>query len=100
MPLSWVAADSVHGVGDIEMALRRAGKGYVLGISAKHAFNSWGKPYAVVGTARDIAAELPPEAWQRLSLAQEPRESAFMTGPISNWPISMLRESARSSVYD
>ena len=24
----WVAADSVYGVGEIEMALRRAGKGY------------------------------------------------------------------------
>lgn len=67
VPFSWVAADSVYGVGDIEMALRRAGKGYVLGVSAKHAFNSWGKPYAVAGTARDIAADLPPEAWQRLS---------------------------------
>lgn len=67
VPFSWVAADSVYGVGDIEMALRRASKGYVLGVSAKHAFNSWGKPYAVAGTAKDIAAGLPPGAWQRLS---------------------------------
>ena len=67
VPFSWVAADSVYGVGDIEMALRRAGKGYVLGVSAKHAFNSWGKSYAVAGTAKDIAANLPPDAWQRLS---------------------------------
>src|ERR1035437_8814880 len=29
VPFSWVAADSVYGVGDIEMALRHAGKGYV-----------------------------------------------------------------------
>ena len=29
VPFSWVAAESVYGVGDIEMALRRAGKGYV-----------------------------------------------------------------------
>lgn len=67
VPFSWVAADSVYGVGDIEMALRRAGKGYVLGVSAKHAFNSWGKPYGVAGTAKDIAADLPPEVWRRLS---------------------------------
>lgn len=67
VPFSWVAADSVYGVGDIEMALRRAGKGYVLGVSAKHAFNSWGKSYAVGGMARDIAADLPPDAWRRLS---------------------------------
>lgn len=31
VPFSWVAADSVYGVGEIEMALRRAGKGCVLG---------------------------------------------------------------------
>ena len=31
VPFSWVAADSVYGVGDIEMALTRAAKGYVLG---------------------------------------------------------------------
>jgi len=27
MPFAWVAADSVYGVGDVEMALRRASKG-------------------------------------------------------------------------
>src|SRR6201988_1431689 len=35
VPFAWVAADSVYGVGAIETALRRAGKGYVLGVSAK-----------------------------------------------------------------
>jgi hypothetical protein len=34
VPFSWVAADSVYGVGEIEMALRQAGKGYVLGVNA------------------------------------------------------------------
>src|SRR5664280_2306014 len=38
VPFSWVAADSVYGVGDIEMALRHAGKGYVLGVSANRHF--------------------------------------------------------------
>src|SRR5512142_2611352 len=28
VPFRWVAADSIYGVGEIEMALRRAGKGY------------------------------------------------------------------------
>src|ERR671927_1715235 len=32
VPFAWVAGDSVYGVGEIEMALRRAGKGYVLGV--------------------------------------------------------------------
>src|SRR5271167_1159381 len=38
---AWVAADSVYGVGDIETALRRARKGYVLGVNANHHFGSW-----------------------------------------------------------
>lgn len=67
MPFSWVAADSVYGVGNIEMALRRAGKGYVLGVSATHAFNSWGKTFAAAGTAKEIADSLPADAWHRLS---------------------------------
>ena len=53
-----MAADSVYGVGDIEMALKRAAKGYVLGVNANHSFRSWGKPLAVVGTAKDIAEAL------------------------------------------
>jgi SRSO17 transposase len=67
VPFAWVAADSIYGVGEIEMALRRAGKGYVLGVSGAHQFNSWvGKP-EVAGTAEEIAEELDPSAWQRLS---------------------------------
>ena len=70
VPFSWVAADSVYGVGDIEQALRRAGKGYVLGVNANHHFGSWaGKP-AVAGTADEIAQSLDPSAWQRLSAGE------------------------------
>jgi SRSO17 transposase len=66
-PFGWVAADSVYGVGDIEMALRRACKGYVLGVHANHYFGSWaGKP-PVAGTALEIAQGLDPSAWRRLS---------------------------------
>lgn len=67
VPFSWVAADSVYGVGDIEMKLRRAGKGYVLGVNANHSFRSWAKPQPVAGTAKGIAESLPDDAWQRLS---------------------------------
>jgi SRSO17 transposase len=42
MPFAWVAADAVYGVGDIEQTLRRAGKGYVLGVKGDHRFGSWG----------------------------------------------------------
>ena len=66
-PFSFVAADTVYGVGNIEMALRRAGKGYVLGVRSNDTFYSWGKSEAVTGTAQEIAGRLPPSAWKRLS---------------------------------
>ena len=67
VPFSWVAADAVYGVGDIEQALRRACKGYVLGVKSDHYFGSWsGKP-PVAGTAAEIARDLRSDAWQRLS---------------------------------
>ncbi len=70
VPFSWVAANSVYGVGDIELALRRAGKGYVLGVNANHHFGSWaGKP-AVAGTAAETAQGLDPSTWRRLSAGE------------------------------
>ncbi len=41
VPFAWVAADSVYGVGDVEKALRRAGRGYVVGVKANHWFGAW-----------------------------------------------------------
>jgi SRSO17 transposase len=70
VPFMWVAADSVYGVGEIEMALRRAGKGYVLGVNGTHPFNSWGDRPAVAGTAKEIAQALPASAWARLSAGE------------------------------
>jgi SRSO17 transposase len=67
VPFAWVAADSVYGVGEVEMALRRAGKGYVLGVASTAQFNSWDKPEPVAGTAEEIAAALPAARWVRLS---------------------------------
>ena len=67
VPFGWVAADSVYGVGDIEIALRRAGKGYVLGVNATHHFRSWARKPSLAGTAENIARALPRSAWQRLS---------------------------------
>ncbi len=67
VPFAWVAADSVYGVGAIETALRRAGKGYVLGVTASHVYNSWGKPQRVCGSAKKITVGLDDTAWQRLS---------------------------------
>jgi len=70
VPFAWVAADSVYGVGDVEMTLRRAGKGYVLGVNSNHQFRSWqGKP-PVAGTAAEIAGNVDPLHWQRLSAGE------------------------------
>jgi SRSO17 transposase len=67
VPFAWVAADTVYGVGVVEMALRKAGKGYVLGVASDHQFHSWGRAPVVSGTAEDIAQRLKPSAWRRLS---------------------------------
>ena len=67
VPFAWVAADTVYGVGEVEQVLRRAGKGYVLGVTSAHRFHSWGKGPLVAGTATAIATSRPPTAWQRLS---------------------------------
>jgi SRSO17 transposase len=70
VPFGWVAGDSIYGVGDIEIALRRAGKGYVLGVNATHPFGSWGTKPLVAGTAEAIARGLDDAAWQRLSAGE------------------------------
>lgn len=62
-----MAADSIYGVSEIEMALRRAGKGYVLGVNSNAQFNSWGTEPPIAGTAEAIAQALDTSAWQPLS---------------------------------
>src|SRR6201988_2966648 len=70
VPFSFVAADSVYGTGEIETTLRKAGKGYVLGVAANHVFNSWGKKQFVRATAATIAKNLPKTAWRRRSAGE------------------------------
>src|SRR6202051_1641151 len=67
VPFKWGAADTVYGVGDIEQQLRQAGKGYVLGVSSAHVFQSWGKRRSVAGNAADIASTRRSSDWKRLS---------------------------------
>src|SRR5437867_1745537 len=66
-PFNWVAGDTVYGVGDIEQQLRRAGKGYVLGVSSAHVFRSWGKRPTVAGTTADIVRTRRSSDWKRLT---------------------------------
>ena len=63
VPFGWVAGDTIYGVGEIEMALRRAGKGYVLGANATDPFASWGKTPVMAGTAEQIAQGLDAPAY-------------------------------------
>ena len=65
VPFAWAAGDTVYGVSKVEMALRRAGKGYVLGVTGQEQVWSWGNQPAVCGTAEEVAAALAPEAWVR-----------------------------------
>ncbi len=67
VPFSFVAADRVYGTGAIETMLRKAGKGYVLGVAANRVFRSWGKRQLVDATASKIAQNLPQRLWRRLS---------------------------------
>ena len=70
VPFSFVAADSVYGTGEIETALRKAGKGYVLGVAANRVFHSWSEKQHVGGSAATIAQSLPKKAWRRLSAGE------------------------------
>jgi len=65
VPFAWVAGDSVYGVSEIEMMLRRQAKGYVLGVSGTHPFSSWIDKPEVAGTAEEIAKELDESVCQR-----------------------------------
>jgi len=70
VPFSFVAADTVYGTGAVEAMLRKAGKGYVLGVAANRVFRSWGKKHVISGTAAEIAHSLPKTVWRRLSAGE------------------------------
>ena len=87
VPFKWVAGDTVYGVGNIEQQLRRAGKGYVLGVSSAHVFRSWGKrpPVAGMRTSPGRGAHPTGSACRR---EPEPKDRGCTIGVISNWPTS------------
>jgi SRSO17 transposase len=95
VPFGWVAADSVYGIGAMETALRRAGKGYVLGVNATHHFRSQGAGGAMHGqaVARRKVSRAPClvrlGGCCRRGLARRARDCT--TGPIASWPSSMWR---------
>ena len=93
-PFAWVAADSVYGVGEVETALRKAGKGYVLGVTGKRHFRSWGKA-PVVGTADEIAATLEASDWKRLSAGEGTKGAR-----LHNWAYIELADLDAAGFYD
>src|SRR6478735_12812174 len=98
VPFAWVAADSIYGVGEIELALRRAYKGYVLGVTGQHHFWSWDANLDVAGTAAEIAKGIPDQDWLRLSAG------AGTKGPrLYDWaylPLATLRADALDAALD
>jgi SRSO17 transposase len=74
-PFAWVAADTIYGVGEIETALRRAGKGYVLGVPGNHLFRSWRKGPPIAGMASEIAQALDQSLWKRLSAGEGTKDA-------------------------
>lgn len=56
IPFAWVAADSVYGIGHVEMVFRRVGRGHVLGVNSSHHFRSWQRKQPIAGSAEEIAA--------------------------------------------
>ena len=88
VPFAWVTADTVYGTGAVEMALRHAGKGYVLGVSATSQFNSWGAKPRLPGPQPRLRTSLIPAPGAVCRRGPEPRASGCSSGPIWNWPIS------------
>ncbi|MFB0493579.1 SRSO17 transposase [Methylobacterium sp. OAE515] len=98
VPFAWVAADSIYGVGEIKMALRRAYKGYVLGVTGQHRVWSWDAHLDVAGTAEEIAKGIPDQDWLRLSAG------AGTKGPrLFDWaylPLATLRADTLDAALD
>ena len=87
-PFAWVAADTVYGVGEIETALRRAGKGYVLGVPGNHLFRSWANNRRSPGWRQKSRAHIDPSSWKRLSAGEGTKGARLHDWAYSNWPIS------------
>ncbi len=98
VPFAWVAADSIYGVGEIELALRRAYKGYVLGVTGQHRFWSWDANLDLAGTAENIAKGISDQDWLRLSAGAGTKGARLF-----DWaylPLATLRADALDAALD
>ena len=97
-----MAADSIYGVGEIELALRRAYKGYVLGVTGQHRFWSWDADLDVSGTAEEIAKGFPDQDWLRLSAGagtKGPRLFDWAYLPLATLPAEALDAALDQSLW-
>ena len=88
VPFKWVAGDTVYGVGDIEQQLRRAGKGYVLGVSSAHVFQSGASGDRSPARPRTSPGRGARPTGNACRQGPEPKDRGCTIGAISNWPIS------------
>src|SRR4051794_34661578 len=97
VPFMWVTADSVYGVGEIETALRRAGKGYVLGVNGSHPFNSWSESRWWPARQKGSPKRCPHRRGRASRPAMAPRARGSTTGPTWSWPNSTLPNTTTAS---
>jgi SRSO17 transposase len=90
---AWAAADSVYGVGEVEKILRRAGKGYVLGVPSPAHTHSGPGARSRAGAARRRRSR--PACRHRPGCVSRPvtapRDHGFTIGPTWSWPTSRRR---------
>ncbi|MBS1168830.1 MAG: transposase [Proteobacteria bacterium] len=100
VPFSWVAADAVYGVGDVEQALRRACKGYVLGVRSDHHFGSWATNLRSLVRLRRSHETSNQGRGSACLLARAPKAPGSMTGLTANSliskPTNMMRRNRGS----
>ncbi|CCM70411.1 IS701 family transposase [Sinorhizobium meliloti] len=95
VPFSWVAADAVYGVGDVEGTLRRACKGYVLGVkSTTISAPGRGSLRSPAQHRRSPAISIQVHG-SVFPPVRAPKARGFMTGRTANSPISMPTNTAR-----
>ena len=98
VPFAWGAADSVYGVGEIELALRRAYKGYVLGVDESASLLVLGRKPRARALPRTSPRASPDQDWLRLSAGAGSKGPACSTGPICE--LATLRADALDAALD
>jgi SRSO17 transposase len=98
VPFSFVAADSVYGTGELETALRKAGKGYFSALPPTMCSIPGARSRWFAGAPQRSRKIFPKAHGDACRQAMKPKASACMTGPISNSPISMPANTTARSV--